>query len=492
MADTSIYSDIRARTGGDIYIGVVGPVRTGKSTFIKKFMDVLVLPNIKEQHIKERATDELPQSSSGRTIMTTEPKFIPENAVNITLDNNAHLSVRLIDCVGYIVPSSLGYIEEDNPRMVMTPWYEEAVPFNMAAEIGTKKVINEHSSIGLVVTTDGSIGDIPRHEYKEAEKRVVDELKAIDKPFIVMLNCRAPKSSEAKGLAERLSLEYGVPVMPVNCLELTEDDIKEILKKILYQFPVKEVCITLPAWINTLPLEHWLRSSLNETVKNVFQNINIIKDLIGLENALQDNKNTDTVKMQNINLGTGSAEYSISVARELFYSVITENTDLKINDDRDLMETLSELAVIKEEYMRVKNALDEVEATGYGIVMPRTEELSLEEPEIMHQGGRYGVRLRASAPSIHMMRANITTEVSPIVGSEKQSEDLIKYLLSEFEDEPTKIWDSNIFGKSLFELVNEGLNTKLSRMPGDARLRIQETVERVINEGCNGLVCIII
>lgn len=492
MADTSIYKDIEARTGGDIYIGVVGPVRTGKSTFIKKFMDVLVLPNIKEQYIKERATDELPQSSSGRTIMTTEPKFIPENAVGITLDNNAHLNVRLIDCVGYIVPSSLGYIEENNPRMVMTPWYEEAVPFNMAAEIGTKKVINEHSSIGLVVTTDGSIGDIPRHEYMEAEKRVIDELKAINKPFIVMLNCKNPNSEEAKELCQKLCREYSVPVMPVNCLELDEDDIKEILKKILYQFPVKEVCIELPGWINALPLEHTLRMSLNDTVKTAFDGIHKIKDLFMLENALKDNKNAESVKMECVNLGTGTAQYSITVNRELFYSVITEDIDLDIKDDRDLMETLKELAVIKEEYMRVKNALDEVEATGYGIVMPRTEELSLEEPEIMHQGGRYGVRLRASAPSIHMMKANITTEINPIVGSEKQSEDLIKYLLCEFEDDKTKIWSSNIFGKSLHELVNEGLNTKLSRMPGDARLRIQETVERVINEGCNGLVCIII
>ncbi len=492
MADTSIYRDIEARTGGDIYIGVVGPVRTGKSTFIKKFMDVLVLPNIKEQYIKERATDELPQSSSGRTIMTTEPKFIPENAVNITLDDSAHLNVRLIDCVGYIVPSSLGYIEEDNPRMVMTPWYNEAVPFNMAAEIGTKKVINEHSSIGLVITTDGSIGDIPRAEYAEAEKRVIDELKAINKPFIVLLNCKNPKSEQSCELANRLSREYSVPVMPVNCLELDENDIKTILKKILYQFPVKEVCIELPSWINALPLDHWLRSSLNDTVKTAFEGISKIKDLFVLENALKDNKNAESVKMECVNLGTGTADYSITVNRELFYSVITENIDLDIRCDRDLMDTLKELAVMKAEYMRVKNALDEVEATGYGIVMPTTEELSLEEPEIMRQGGRYGVRLRASAPSIHMMKANITTEVSPIVGSEKQSEDLIKYLLSEFEDDPTKIWSSNIFGKSLHELVNEGLNTKLSRMPGDARMRIQETVERVINEGCNGLVCIII
>ncbi len=492
MGDSNIYKDIQARTGGDIYIGVVGPVRTGKSTFIKKFMDTLVLPHIKEQYIKERATDELPQSSSGRTIMTTEPKFIPENAVNITLDGSAHLKVRLIDCVGYIVPSSLGYIEEDVPRMVMTPWYNEAVPFNMAAEIGTKKVITEHSSIGLVVTTDGSIGDIPRAEYAEAEKRVIDELKAINKPFIVLLNCKNPDSEQTKKTAKQLSAEYGVPVMPINCLELTEADIKEVLKKILYQFPVKEVSIELPSWINALPLDHWLRSSLNDTVKTAFDGISKIKDLFVLENALKDNKNAETVKMESVDLGTGSAAYSITVSRELFYSVITENIELSIHTDRDLMDILKELAQMKKDYMRVKNALDEVEATGYGIVMPSTEELSLEEPEIMRQGGRYGVRLRASAPSIHMMKANITTEVSPIVGSEKQSEDLIKYLLSEFEDDPTKIWSSNIFGKSLHELVNEGLNTKLSRMPNDARMRIQETVERVINEGCNGLVCIII
>lgn len=492
MTDSSIYKDIETRTGGDIYIGIVGPVRTGKSTFIKRFMDVLVLPHIKEQYIKERATDELPQSSSGRTIMTTEPKFIPENAANITIDDSAHLRVRLIDCVGYIVPSSLGYIEEDNPRMVMTPWYEEAVPFNMAAEIGTKKVINEHSSIGLVITTDGSIGDIPRAEYAEAEKRVIDELKAINKPFIVLLNCKAPKAEKSVELANRLSREYSVPVMPISCLDLDEGDIKAILKKILYQFPVKEVRIELPAWINALPLEHWLRSSLNDTVKTAFEGISRIRDLFVLENALKDNKNAESVRMEQVDLGSGRADYSITVDRELFYNVITENLDLDIHSDRELMDTLAELAVMKREYMRVKNAIDEVEATGYGIVMPTTDELTLEEPEIMKQGGRYGVRLRASAPSIHMMKANITTEVSPIVGSEKQSEDLIKYLLSEFEDQPQNIWDSNIFGKSLHELVNEGLNTKLSRMPRDARMRIQETVERVINEGCNGLVCIII
>lgn len=492
MANTSIYKDIETRTGGDIYLGIVGPVRTGKSTFIKRFMDILVLPHIEEEFIKERATDELPQSSSGRTIMTTEPKFIPENAVNIMIDDAAGLNVRLIDCVGYIVPSSLGYIEGDSPRMVMTPWFEDPVPFNMAAEIGTRKVITEHSTIGLVITTDGSISDIPREEYAEAERRVISELNSINKPYVVLLNCMYPQSEEAVSLAKRLTESYGVPVMPVNCLELDEDDIKKILARILYEFPVKEVSVGFPLWINTLPVNHWLRNDLTETVKGTVDQISHIRDLTTLERALADNKYADRARITDVDLGKGTAKIGVDLNRDLFYKIIGENTDLDINSDRELMQSLVELSEVKRQYMRVKNALDEVEATGYGIVMPTIEELTLDEPEIMKQGGRYGVRLRASAPSIHMMKADITTEVSPIVGSEKQSEDLVMYLLSEFEENPVKIWDSNIFGKSLHELVNEGLHTKLSRMPPDARMRIQETLERVINEGCNGLVCIII
>ena len=492
MANTSIYKDIEVRTGGDIYLGMVGPVRTGKSTFIKRFMDILVLPNIEEAYIKERAIDELPQSSSGRTIMTTEPKFIPENAVSINLDDASRFNVRLIDCVGYIVPSSLGYIEGDTPRMVMTPWYEEPVPFNMAAEIGTEKVINEHSTIGLVVTTDGSISDIPRDEYEQAEKRVIGELKAINKPFVVLLNCLNPHSEESVNLGKKLTEEYNVPVIPVNCLELGENDIKKILGRILYEFPVKEVSIKLPMWVNALETNHWLRSDLAESARSSVDKINHIRDLTYLENSLKESKHANSVKIDDIDLGRGTAKISVKLNDDLFYKIIGENTNLEINSDRELMETLVELSKIKKEYMKVKNALDEVEATGYGIVMPEIEELTLEEPEIMKQGGRYGVRLKASAPSIHMMKADITTEVSPIVGSEKQSEDLIMYLLSEFEENPVKIWDSNIFGKSLHELVNEGLHTKLARMPQDARIRIQETIERVINEGCNGLLCIII
>ena len=492
MANTSIYQDIATRTGGDIYIGVVGPVRTGKSTFIKQFMDKLVMPNIAEEYQRERANDELPQSSSGRTIMTTEPKFIPEKGVNIKVDDNAGMNVRLIDCVGYIVPSALGYIEGSEPRMVKTPWFQESVPFNMAAEIGTKKVINEHSTIGLVITTDGSISDIPREEYAEAEERVIDELKHINKPFIVLLNCMYPDSDEAIDCADELSKKYAVPVIPVNCLELEESDIKQILSKILYEFPIKEININFPRWINSLSVNHWLRYDLTETIKKAVGGISHIRDINNFEVAFRGGENTQGAVIESIDLGQGSADVSLRVNPALFYRVLAESTGITINDEQELMESITELARIKQEYMRVKDALDEVEATGYGIVMPSIEELSLEEPEIVKQGGRYGVRLRASAPSIHLMKANITTEVSPIVGSEKQSEDLVMYLLSEFEENPVKIWDSNIFGKSLHELVNEGLHTKLARMPIDARMRVQETIERVINDGCNGLVCIIL
>ncbi len=492
LTQTSIYKDISQRTGGDIYIGIVGPVRTGKSTFIKQFMDKLVLPNIKSDFERDRANDELPQSAAGRTIMTTEPKFIPESAVEITIDEGEKFNVRLIDCVGYIVPSSLGYIEGDQPRMVMTPWHTQPIPFNMAAEIGTKKVINEHSTIGLVITTDGSISDIPREEYQEAEERVIKELKDINKPFVVVLNCMYPETPEAVNLALELSKKYSVPVLPLNCLELTEDDIRDILGKILYEFPIKEIDIGFPLWINSLPTDHWLRSNIIDSVKQYSEKLTKISDVRSFGDNLLNNEFIENSSVKSIDLGRGLANVKIGINKNLFYKILAESTGITIDGESELLDTLIELANIKKEYMRYKDALDEVEATGYGIVMPTIGELSLEEPEIMRQGGRYGVRLRASAPSIHMMKANITTEVSPIVGSEKQSEDLIMYLLSEFEENPVKIWDSNIFGKSLHELVNEGLHTKLSHMPSDARMRLQETLERVINEGCNGLVCIIL
>ena len=492
MTNTSIYKDIATRTDGSIFLGVVGPVRTGKSTFIKQFMDQLVLPNIDGDFLRERANDEMPQASSGRTIMTTEPKFIPETAAKISLDDGVECNVRLIDCVGYIVPSSLGYIEGDSPRMVKTPWYDEDIPFNMAAEIGTKKVITAHSTIGLVVTTDGSISDIPREEYAEAEERVINELKDINKPFVVLLNCIYPSSDSAMALAEQLSEKYSVPVIPVNCLELAEEDIHNILARILFEFPVKQITIEFPDWVTAAKENHPLKSELYNLVMENTTEITHIRDIKMLESVLSNCERVENCALKKIELGSGKAELKAEVRREIFFEIISENAGVEIKNDCELIECLSELNLIKNEYLPIKNALDEVEATGYGIVMPNIDQLTLEEPEIMRQGGRFGVRLRASAPSLHIMKANIQTEVSPIVGSEKQSEDLVMYLLKEFEENPLQIWDSNIFGKSLHDLVNEGLHTKLARMPQEARMRMQETIERVINEGCSGLICIIL
>ena len=492
MTGTSIYSDIAARTGGDIYIGVVGPVRTGKSTFIKKFMDTLVIPNIASEYQRDRATDELPQSAGGRTIMTTEPKFVPEKGVEIKIDNTIGMNVRLIDCVGYIVPSSLGYIEDDNPRMVRTPWFEEPVPFNMAAEYGTKRVITEHSTVGLVITTDGSISDIPREEYMEAEERVINELKDINKPFVILLNSMYPESEQAKSIAKEISEKYGVGVKTINCLELGETEITDIISGMLYEFPLKEIKVKLPMWITALDSEHWLQNKIYSDILSSAEDIFKVADAEKFTKKFSECDNVTYCGVGSVDLGHGCASINADIDRKLFYDILKESTGVDINNEQQLMKEIVEFSKIKKEYYRFKNALDEVEATGYGIVMPQIDELSLEEPEIVKQGGRYGVRLRASAPSIHMMKANITTEVSPIVGSEKQSEDLVMYLLNEFEEEPTKIWDSNIFGKSLHELVNEGLHTKLARMPVDARMRLQETLERVINEGCSGLICIIL
>jgi len=492
LEDRNIYEDIAARTQGDIYIGVVGPVRTGKSTFIKKFMDTLVIPNIEEGYQRERAIDELPQSAAGRTIMTTEPKFIPEEAVEIKLDNNAAFRVRMIDCVGYIVPSSLGYIEGEQPRMVKTPWSDEELPFNVAAEMGTHKVIAEHSTIGLVVTTDGSISDIPRYEYEEAEERVIKELQEINKPFIVLLNCMYPQSASARSLADELSEKYQVPVVPVNCIELSENEIVAVLTQVLYEFPVKEIEVELPAWLSSLNSDHWLKSSVFGQIKTSASKLTNMRTVTYLSEEIAEMENISGANIESMSLGTGRAHIKVTMSNVLFYKVIEELTKIKIENEQDLMKTLTDLSMVKVKYERLKDALDEVEATGYGIVMPTIDELKLEEPEIMKQGGKYGVRLKASAPSVHMLRADITTEVAPIVGSESQSEELVKYLLQGFEEDPQKIWESNIFGKSLHELVNEGLKNKLFHMPADARMKLQETLERIINEGCSGLICIIL
>ncbi|MCL1880791.1 MAG: stage IV sporulation protein A [Oscillospiraceae bacterium] len=528
--NSSIYQDIAKRTDGNIYIGVVGPVRSGKSTFISKFMNHIVIPNIESEHRRERAIDELPQSAAGKTIMTTEPKFIPEEAVSITFKDNAdtanmssenesehstnsagnsrdvnasvsvtstsqtefQANVRLIDCVGYIIPSAIGYIENEMPRMVLTPWFDTEIPFNMAAEVGTQKVINEHSTIGLVITTDGSITDIPRHEYEEAEERVISELEAINKPFVVLLNTREPNSPEAFEMAEAIREKHGKPVIPVNCLELDEDGIKNIMTEVLLQFPVKEINIKIPKWLTALEKGHWLKTEIWNALKESAANIISIDQVRGVSCKVNDCEHVTNCEVESIDLGRGAGFVSVILKSELFYRILGETTGLELKDEGDLMPCMIELAKIKKKYMKVQAALDEVKSTGYGIVMPSIDELTLEEPEIVKHGGKYGVRLQAAAPSIHMMAANITTEVSPVVGSEQQSEELIMYLLKEFEENPTKIWESNIFGKSLHELVNEGLHNKLYRMPSDARMKLQETIQRIINDGCGGLICIIL
>ena len=492
MVNNDIYSDIAKRTDGDIYIGIVGPVRTGKSTFIKRFMEQLVIPNITSEFRRERAVDELPQSAAGKTIMTTEPKFIPEEAVEVKINDNTKFNVRMIDCVGYIVPSAIGYIENEAPRMVVTPWFEEEIPFAMAAEIGTQKVITEHSTIGLVVTTDGSISDIPREEYEEAEQRVIDELVSINKPFIIVLNCVDPDSAESQKLAEQMSAKYGNVVIPVNCLALDEESINNILRQVLYAFPIKEINISMPKWITALDKNHWLKCSVMGTIRNAAADMHHVRDVDRLTERISDGDYIDGSRIDTIDLGKGSADVSIDLEKCLFYKIIGEETGIEISNDNDLMPLLKELMCIKKKYEKIENALSEVEATGYGIVMPQLDDLTLEEPEIIKQGGKYGVRLKASAPSIHMMKANIVTEVNPIVGSEKQSEELVMYLMNEFDEDPKKIWSSNIFGKSLHELVNEGLHNKLYKMPVDARLKLQETLERIINEGCGGLICFIL
>ncbi len=487
-----IYSDISKRTGGDIYIGVVGPVRSGKSTFIKRFMDTLVLPKINDEYVKQRAMDELPQSAAGRTIMTTEPKFIPEDAVELTMSDNIKMKVRLIDCVGYIVPSSVGYIEDEQPRMVMTPWYDEEIPFNMAAEIGTKKVITEHSTIGLVVTTDGTITSIPRDEYEEAEERVIDELKSLDKPFVVLMNTDNPKSPNAIALCTSLTDKYCVPVIPVNCLEMTEEEINNILSDILYEFPVCSVGIHYPSWINNLSHDNYLKSSLYTSIKENVSTVTNIRSVGTFSEKLKENEYIESININSLDLSTGKIIIKIYVDNKYFYKILSESCNVEINDEKEMMSQFINLINMKKQYERFGKALSDVEETGYAIVMPEMNELTLDEPEIMKQGGRYGVKLKAQAPSIHMIKCNTYTEVAPIVGSESQSQELVMYLLKEFEENPSEIWNTNIFGKSLHELVSEGLNNKLYRMPIDARNKFRETIERVINEGCNGLICIIL
>jgi stage IV sporulation protein A len=492
MTTSSIYQSIATRTAGDIYIGVVGPVRTGKSTFIKRFMETQVIPNIDNVYRRERARDELPQSGSGRTIMTAEPKFVPEEAVQVQLPDGAAFSVRLIDCVGYMVKGAIGQTENDAPRMVTTPWFDHEIPMTEAAELGTRKVIAEHSTIGIVVTTDGTISDIPREDYLEAEERVIRELQELKKPFIVLLNSSDPQGERAAAIGKDIASRYDVKCMAVNCLTLADQDVAGILRAVLYEFPMQEMDLFLPPWVDALPPDHPIKSGLYTAVRESTAELRHIREVDGAVAALAKSGNLSEAKLTGMDLGTGIASVELRLPRELFYKTLSEQSGFEVGDDGDLMSLLTRLAGVKTEYDKVAGALRDVRENGYGIVVPGTDELKLEEPEIVRQGGRYGVRLRASAPSIHMIRADIETSVSPIVGSEKQSEDMVNYLLQEFEGDTSRIWESNIFGRSFHELVSEDLQSKLKRMPDDARKKLQETLTRIINEGSGGLICIIL
>ena len=492
MADHSIYRDIAERTGGDIYIGVVGPVRSGKSTFIKRFMESLVLPNMGEGYSRERARDEMPQSAAGKTVMTTEPKFIPDEAVTIHLDDSANMRVKMIDCVGYIVPEALGTIENGQPRMVRTPWSEEPMPFVEAAEMGTHKVITEHATIGMLITTDGTIGEISRGSYVEAEERVVNELKALGKPFAMILNSARPGSEEAISLAYELESKYGVPVALVSCMDLDAEDIRHILELVLHEFPVAEVKVRLPEWTTALEPTHRIHAALMAQLRRAADRVHKIGDIRDAFSDFAECEFVQSATVDDVDLGRGSAQITLKMSDGLYYQVISELTGFDIDGEESLIALLRELAASKAEYDRVEAALNDCNERGYGIVMPDVGDMHLAEPEIVRQSGGYGVRLKASAPSIHMIRANIDAEVSPIVGTEQQSEDLVRYMLREFDEDPSRIWESNMFGKSLYELVGEGIHSKLEHMPEASRQKLSETLERIINEGSGGLICILL
>ncbi|HWQ74253.1 MAG TPA: stage IV sporulation protein A [Syntrophomonas sp.] len=492
MEGNHILNDIAERTGGDIYLGVVGPVRTGKSTFIKRFMELMVLPNIKDIYERERAKDELPQSGAGKTITTTEPKFVPNEAVEITTQNGLTLKVRLVDCVGYTVDGALGYEEDEEPRMVRTPWFDYEVPFEEAAEIGTRKVIADHSTIGIVMFTDGSISDIPRANYVEAEERVISELKELRKPFIVLLNSIHPFEKETLELAAELGEKFSVGVIPVNSATMSIEQIYSILEEILYEFPVQEVNIRLPLWVEELEDDFWLRENMENSIRDILSGIRKVRDIEGAIEKLSEVENISYVSLEEMDLGTGAASIEVTVPEDLFYKTLSEVSGFEVEGNHHIIRLMKDLSYAKKEFDKVSSALEEVKQSGYGVVTPRLEEMILEEPELIRQGSRFGVKLKAKAPSLHIIQADITTEITPIIGTEKQCEELVRYMLDEFEEDPAKIWGSNIFGKSLHDLVREGIQNKLHRMPENAQHKLQDTLQRIVNEGSGGLICIII
>ena len=488
----NIYEDIAKRTQGDIYIGVVGPVRTGKSTFIRKFMETLVLPNIENEFKRDRTRDEIPQSGSGKTIMTVEPKFVPADGVVIQLKDSVSLKVRMVDCVGYIVEGALGHEENGKQRLVSTPWSKDAMTFEEAAEIGTKKVIRDHSTIGVVVITDGSVTGIERGSYIEAEERVIDELKSMNKPFVVILNSLTPKDEKTELLRNELEEKYEVPILPVNVEQMEEPDIENIFETVLYDFPLNEIRINISKWVEGLEKNHWIKESIISTLKQCIANLQKIRDIDDIVNGFENLEFLDGVTVENVELGEGVVNIQLSTKQELFYNVLEEKSGFKIEEDSQLLNLVTTLSKVKQEYDKIEVALNDAKNFGYGVVAPSLSELSLEEPEIIKQGKQYGVKLKANAPSLHIIKADISTEVSPIVGNQNQGEEMVKYLLNEFEQNPSEIWESNMFGKSLNDLVKEQLQSKLYTMPDEIRFKIQKTLQKIINEGSNNIITIIL
>lgn len=491
MDNFNVYKDIQARTKGEVYIGVVGPVRTGKSTFIKRFMDLMVLPGMEDEHDKARTRDELPQSAAGKTIMTTEPKFIPKEAAKVTIGDDTQVSIRLIDCVGYMVDGATGHVENDEERMVKTPWFDYEVPFSQAAEIGTKKVINDHSTIGIVITADGSFGEIPRENYMAPEEKTIRELKALGKPFIVLLNSERPYSDDTAQTAAQMAQQYGVTVMPVNCAQLKKEDIHRIMEEVLYEFPVVEMDFHIPKWVEILPDSHWLKEQMVSAVKTIISRITYIKDVIS-ENLSLDNDNINVIQIQRKDLSNGTVSVSVVMKPTLYYDTISEYTGMPITGEYQLMKTIREFARQKDEYQKVKNALDAVRFKGYGVVMPDKAEISLDEPEVIKHGNKFGVKMKAEAPAINLIKSNIETEIAPIVGDERQAEDLIAYIKENAKSGEEGIWSTNIFGKSIEQIVEDGIQAKISQMTDECQQKLQDTLQKIINDSNGGMICIII
>ena len=485
----SIYADIAARTGGNVYIGVVGPVRTGKSTLIKRIMETLVIPAITDPYRKERAKDELPQSGSGRTIMTSEPKFVPEEAVEISPDGKATMRIRMIDSVGYMIPGAVGADEDGVPRMVTTPWAKEPIPMTEAAELGTKKVMEDHCSIGLVVTTDGSITDIPREDYRESESRAIRDMQATGKPFLVIVNTRNPGSEESGKVQDELRSRYGVESVAADCQALTKDGIGQLLEQLLYSFPLQEIRVFLPRWLDAIEMEHPVKAAIYPALQKLAQEISTLAQAEMSLGKLRELEDVLDVVIRSVDLGTGTVCCTLGLKDSLFYEILSNRAGQSIENDAQLLHLLTELSRVKKEYDQISDALSSVHATGYGIVMPTPQDTKLEKPEVVRKGGAYGVKLKAQAPSIHMIRVDVDTEISPMVGGEQQSQDLIGYLTGE---EPEKLWQSNIFGKSVGAMIQEGLTGKLLRTPEDVRAKFRGSLNRVINEGANGLICLIL